>query len=110
MDFNAITFLWSVILNFPFLFIGNELIRIPQYSGLTWGILIYLGIFTGGLGYVLFFKGLQLMEASKGITIFYLKPIIATFLSFLLLHEVPGPSLYIGIVIEIVALFLVAHK
>lgn len=110
MDFNAITFFWSVILNAPFLFIGNEWIHIPDYSGLTWALLIYLGVFTGGLGYVLFFQGLQLMEASKGITIFYLKPLIATSLSFILLQEIPGPSLYIGIVIEIIALFLVARK
>ena len=54
--------------------------NISHYTPTSWLGVLYLGIITGGLGYVLFFKGLKYMEASRGINAFYFKPVIATLL------------------------------
>jgi drug/metabolite transporter (DMT)-like permease len=110
MIYNSVTFLWGVLMMIPFLFFTGDWENLFSHSPLTWIGLIYLGAVTGGLGYVAFFRGLQMMDASKGITMFYLKPVIATILAFFLLNEIPKISLYIGIGIEILALFLVAWE
>ena len=81
-----------------------------QFTLETWIILLYLGLITMGIGYISFYKGLAMMDASKGIMAFYFKPIIATFLSIIILHEIIHPSLYIGIVIELIAIFLVSNE
>lgn len=110
MIYNSVTFLWGIIMMIPFLFFTDDWQYLFSHSAITWVGLFYLGAITGGFGYVAFFKGLQMMDASKGITMFYFKPVIATILAFFLLNEIPKASLYIGIIIEIFALFFVAWE
>lgn len=107
-QFNSVTFIVSAIMMIPAVLATGDFARLPTYGLNTWLGLLFLGIVTGGIGYVLFFKGIEMMEASKGINMFYFKPIIATILAFFILGEVPNIFLYIGIVIEIVALLLVS--
>lgn len=107
--FNFLTMICAALIMSPFLIITGEFNILNDYNTKIWFGLFYLGIVTTGIGYVLFFKGLNKMEASKGINVFYLKPIIATILSFFILHEIPNNYLYIGIIIEIVALILISR-
>ena len=106
LDFNLVTFICATLIYIPLLFSPNEFQIISQFSWTTWIGMLYLGIITTGLGYILFFKGMNMIEASKGINLFYLKPIFATVLSYFILNEQPSYFLFIGIAIEIVALIL----
>lgn len=49
--------------------------------------LLYLGIFVSGIGYFLFFEGLQNIPTANGSMFFYLKPFIASTLAFFILQE-----------------------
>ncbi len=60
---------------------------VTAYHPATWGWLIYLGAVTVGLGYLLYFGGMRRVEASRGASLFYLKPVLALFLARLFLGE-----------------------
>ncbi len=110
LDFNTITFILAGIFMLPFLGVQGEIQTLNKTTASGWLGIFWLGIITGGLGYVLFFKGLQKIEASKGINAFYFKPIFATVLSFLIFRNTPSTIFYIGLLIEITALVLVSRK
>jgi drug/metabolite transporter (DMT)-like permease len=109
-DYNGVTFLMSSVMMVPLLFLPNQISAIAGFTLSTWLGLMYLGFIAGGIGYICFFKGLSLMEASRGINAFYFKPIIATLLSIVLLGESPGWSLYLGIVIEFIAIYFITRS
>jgi len=53
----------------------------------TVGCLIYLGLVTNGIAYILYFWGVSRVEVSKGTMAFFLKPVVASILSHLILGE-----------------------
>ena len=110
LEYNTITFLVTGILNLPFLFIPNIFQGIISQTWNSWLALLFLGLFPAGLAYLLFFRGLEKLDASKGTNIFYLKPIFATILAFIFLNEIPSIYFYLGMVIEVIALYLIAKK
>lgn len=110
LDYNVVTFLVASLAMLPFLFTLDQLEIILHHSWETWAGLLYLGIFTTGFGYLLFFKGLEGLEASQGSNIFYFKPIFTIGLSFILFSSLPAFSFYIGFAIEIIAIILISKK
>lgn len=62
-------------------------------------ILAYLIFGTTFLGYLLYFYGLKRVSVATGSAMFYLKPILATILSFIILHEIPSAEFYFGMII-----------
>ncbi len=62
--------------------------EIKGYDPATWAWLLYLGAVTVGLGYLLYFGGMSRVEASRGASLFYLKPVLALLLARLFLDEV----------------------
>ncbi|MEM3676871.1 MAG: DMT family transporter [Candidatus Bathyarchaeia archaeon] len=72
--------------------------RNPVNLGLdTIGYLIYLGLATNGAAYILYFWGLSRIEVSKGTMMFFLKPVVASILSSIVLGEkVFSPSFIMG--------------
>lgn len=109
-NFNAITMIISGITLLPFIFLTDGFHNVEAYSLNTWLLLVYLGVFTAGLGYLFFFKGINLTEASTGINAFYFKPFIATFLSYFFFGYIPSIFLIIGLIIELCAIMLVSSK
>lgn len=73
-------------------------------------ILIYLIFFTTLIGYLLYFYGLKRVSVATGSSLFYLKPILATLLSVIILKETPQWQFYLGMVIIFSALFLSMKK
>ena len=95
----------------PFIIRLEGFDKMLNYSAGAWLGLIYLGVVTGGIGYVLFFKGINMMEVSKGINIFYFKPIIASILSYFIFPSVHLKiSLFLGILIEMLSLIMVSNN
>ncbi|MHA1822050.1 MAG: DMT family transporter [Promethearchaeota archaeon] len=109
--FNAVTFILAAMIMLPFIIRLEGFDKMLNYSASAWLGLIYLGVVTGGIGYVLFFKGINMMEVSKGINIFYFKPIIASILSYFIFPSVHLKiSLFLGILIEMLSLIMVSNN
>lgn len=68
-------------------FFKENLAVLWHLSVVTWVYLVFLGVIATGIGHWLFFEGLKEMEAARVTTPFYLKPVIAPFLAWLLLGE-----------------------
>lgn len=71
------------------------------------GGLLYLGIVSTAAGFLLWNKGLQLMNASSGGLFFFFQPIVGTFLGWLLLGETIGISFWLGTILIFSGVFIV---
>lgn len=69
--------------------------------------LLYLGIVSTAGGFLLWNKGLQLMNASSGGLFFFFQPIVGTFLGWLLLGETIGLSFWLGSLFILSGVFIV---
>ncbi|MHA1674185.1 MAG: DMT family transporter, partial [Promethearchaeota archaeon] len=58
LDYNVVTFMVASFLMMPFLFTTNQFSVLLAQTFETWMVLLYLGIITTGIAYLLFFKGL----------------------------------------------------
>lgn len=77
------------------------------YDPATWGWLLYLGVATVGVGYLLYFGGMSRIPASRGAGLFYLKPVLALFLAHLALGEAVTWTLLLAAVLVTLAILLV---
>lgn len=71
------------------------------------GGLLYLGIISTAGGFLLWNKGLQLMNASSGGLFFFFQPIIGTLLGWSLLGETIGISFWLGTILIFSGVFIV---
>jgi len=74
------------------------------------GGLLYLGIVSTAGGFLLWNKGLQLMNASSGGLFFFFQPIVGTFLGWLLLGETIGLSFWLGSLFIFSGVFIVIRE
>jgi len=88
LEFNFWGFLFGVIFLIPFFLFDLIIINpILDISGLDVILLLYLGIMTTGVAYILYTLGINKVEPSRGVLLFYSKPIIAMSLAWLFLQE-----------------------
>lgn len=73
------------------------------------GGLLYLGVISTAGGFLLWNKGLQLMNASSGGLFFFFQPIVGTFLGWLLLEETIGMSFWFGTILIFSGVFIVIN-
>ncbi|VBB07701.1 Hypothetical protein LUCI_2966 [Lucifera butyrica] len=79
--------------------------RVPLLYGVTLHTLpnlIFTGIFVTGLGYMLYFLGIEATSTATGSQVFFIKPALAPLLALLILKEAITTSMITGIVIIIV--------
>lgn len=82
-----------------------------QLTGETLVPLIYLGITTNGIAYILYFWGISRLSISKGVIMFFLKPLLAAIFSFLLLGEnIFSPSFIIGTLLIFIGISIVVRS
>ncbi|MFK2827031.1 DMT family transporter [Bacillus sp. B190/17] len=74
------------------------------------GGLIYLGIISTACGFLLWNKGLQLLNASSGGLFFFFQPIVGTFLGWLLLGEQIGLAFWFGTILIFTGVLLVIKE
>ncbi|PIJ99186.1 DMT family transporter [Lysinibacillus sphaericus] len=74
------------------------------------GGLLYLGIVSTAGGFLLWNKGLQLMNASSGGLFFFLQPVVGTILGWLLLGEAIGLSFWLGSLFIFSGVFMVIRE
>ena len=83
---NAFSFLFGCAVLLPVMLIAD----IPIFGGIsaqTLPVLLYLGIFVTGLGYYFYMKAIELGGPSVASIAFFLKPVIAPILAFIVLGE-----------------------
>jgi drug/metabolite transporter (DMT)-like permease len=75
-----------------------------------WGGLLYLGVISTACAFLLWNRGLQMLNASSGGLFFFFQPIVGTFLGWLLLGEQIGLSFWIGTILIFIGLLLVIRE
>ncbi len=75
-----------------------------------WGGLLFLGIISTACGFLLWNRGLQMLNASSGGLFFFFQPVVGTFLGWLLLGEQVGLSFGIGTLFIFIGVLLVIRK
>lgn len=75
-----------------------------------WGGLLYLGVISTACGFLLWNRGLQMLNAASGGLFFFFQPIVGTFLGWLLLGEQIGVSFWVGTVLIFSGVLLVIRE
>ncbi|MFX1452833.1 MAG: DMT family transporter, partial [Promethearchaeota archaeon] len=107
IKFTFLSLLLCSIPIFIFLIFSPEFANFLNYPLEVWLVVIALGIINSALAYFLFFKGLKKVDTSKGASLIFLKPIIATTLAFLVLNEAPTVFLIISSILIIIAIYII---
>lgn len=74
------------------------------------GGLLYLGVISTACGFLLWNRGLQMLNAASGGLFFFFQPIVGTFLGWLLLGEQIGVSFWIGTILIFSGVLLVIRE
>jgi len=77
------------------------------YNLRAWAWLLYLGVVTVGIGYILYFEGMRRVPASRGASLFYLKPVLALLLAHFALGEPISYTLLLASVMVAFGILLV---
>ncbi|MDN3954495.1 DMT family transporter [Sporolactobacillus laevolacticus] len=75
-----------------------------------WGGVLYLGIISTALGFLLWNRGLQLLNASSGGLFFFFQPLMGTLLGWLLLGENIGGTFWIGAFLVFIGVLIVIKE
>ncbi|WP_026263420.1 DMT family transporter [Paenibacillus sanguinis] len=76
-----------------------------------WGGILYLGVVSTAGGFLLWNRGLQLLNVSSGGLFFFFQPLVGTFLGWLLLEETIGVMFWIGATLILTGvLFVIMEK
>lgn len=87
----------AILVLTPFVYRGLGEIHISKLIDPTiGGGLLYLGIVSTALAFILWNRGLQLLNASSGGLFFFFQPLVGTLLGWLLLGESIGGTFWIG--------------
>jgi drug/metabolite transporter (DMT)-like permease len=102
----------ALIVLTPFVLPRLHEIHISQLTHLTiWGGVLYLGIISTACGFLLWNRGLQMLNASNGGLFFFFQPVVGALLGWLILGENIGVTFWIGsILILSGVLFVMIEK
>ncbi len=75
-----------------------------------WGGLLYLGVVSTAGGFLLWNRGLQMLNASSGGIFFFFQPIVGTLLGWLLLGEKIGIMFWIGSFLILIGVLFVIRE
>lgn len=98
----------SIIMLTPFVIPRLHELDVSQIAHPTiWGGILYLGIVSTAGGFLLWNRGLQLLNVSGGGLFFFFLPLVGTLLGWLLLGETIGAMFWIGAVLILFGALLV---
>ncbi len=102
----------ALIVLTPFVLPRLHKINIVQLTDPTiWGGLLYLGIVSTACGFLLWNRGLQMLNASSGGIFFFFQPLVGTLLGWLILGETIGVTFWIGSILILTGvLFVIIEK
>ncbi|MBA9042354.1 drug/metabolite transporter (DMT)-like permease [Bacillus aryabhattai] len=101
----------AILVLTPFVYKGLAEIHISKLTDPTiGGGLLYLGIVSTALAFILWNRGLQLLNASSGGLFFFFQPLVGTLLGWLLLGETIGGTFWIGSFLILIGVLLVIKE
>jgi drug/metabolite transporter (DMT)-like permease len=102
----------ALIVLTPFVLPRLHEMSITQLADPTiWGGLLYLGIVSTACGFLLWNRGLQMLNASSGGIFFFFQPLVGTLLGWLILGETIGVTFWIGTILILTGvLFVIVEK
>ena len=99
---NAFSFLIGSVFLIPLmLFLKVPLVN---FQPSTIPTMLYLGIFVTGLAYLFYFMGLEKVSASAGSLVYFLKPVLASIFSVIVLHETLRVPFYTGTAVILIGI------
>ncbi|UQZ32264.1 EamA family transporter [Paenibacillus sp. PK3_47] len=75
-----------------------------------WGGLLYLGVISTACGFLLWNRGLQMLNATSGGLFFFFQPVVGTFLGWVLLGESIGLPFWGGTILIFAGVLLVIRE
>lgn len=93
----------AILYIFTLLFNGSVTFSLTKENLYFMG---YLGVFVTGIAYLCYFQGLKELPASVGSMFFFLKPVIASILAFMIFKESLDTWQYIGFFIVLIGMNL----
>lgn len=101
----------ALIVLTPFVLPRLHVITISQLTHPTiWGGLLYLGIVSTAGGFLLWNRGLQLLNASSGGLFFFFQPVVGTLLGWLILGENIGVMFWVGSILILGGVLFVINE
>ncbi|MEH7418751.1 DMT family transporter [Neobacillus drentensis] len=102
----------ALIVLTPFVLPRLHEMNISQLTHPTiWGGVLYLGIISTACGFLLWNRGLQMLNASSGGLFFFFQPVVGTLLGWLILGENIGVTFWIGSILILTGvLFVIIEK
>jgi drug/metabolite transporter (DMT)-like permease len=102
----------ALIVLTPFVLPRLHEINISELTHPTiWGGLLYLGVISTAVGFLLWNRGLQMLNASNGGLFFFFQPVVGTLLGWLILGEKIGVTFWIGSILILTGvLFVIKEK
>ena len=82
---------------------------VPVFNPKTVGILLYLGIFITGFGYVSYFKAIEKGGAIMASFAFFIKPILSPFVEWIVNGNVPGFKIFLAVFFIMVASYFAVY-
>ncbi|MBY0596802.1 DMT family transporter [Bacillus bingmayongensis] len=101
----------ALIVLTPFVLPRLHAIDVSQLTRPTiWGGLLYLGIISTAVAFLLWNRGLQMLNASSGGLFFFFQPVVGTLLGWLILGEKIGATFWIGSILILTGVLLVIRE
>ena len=107
LKMNAYSFIGGSLVLLPFLLIFKHPVLNFDYSGIFQ--VMYLSVFVTGLAYLMYFKGLSILGASKGSLVFFMKPVFASLIAVVFLGEKITLNLIFGTLLIISGIGIVIY-
>ncbi|MDQ0217910.1 drug/metabolite transporter (DMT)-like permease [Peribacillus cavernae] len=107
----AYSILVAIITLTPFVVGHLDEMNISQLRHPTiWGGVLYLGIVSTACAFILWNRGLQLMNATSGGLLFFLQPLVGSLLGWLILGENIGGMFWIRSILILMGVLLVIQE
>lgn len=101
----------AIIILTPFVWVNVDEVHFSQLTHPTiWGGLLYLGIISTACAFILWNRGLQMLNASSGGLFFFFQPLVGTLLGGLLLGESLGGTFWMGSILILIGVLLVIRE
>ncbi|MDZ5721814.1 EamA family transporter [Bacillus sp. SXabc123] len=101
----------AMIILTPFVWMNVNEVHFSQLAHPTiWGGLLYLGIVSTACAFILWNRGIQMLNASSGGLFFFFQPLVGTLLGWFLLGERIGGTFWAGSTLILVGVLLVIRE
>lgn len=104
----AYAVLIAVVVLTPFVIVRYPQVPLTELAQPSiWGGLLYLGVISTSFAFLLWNRGLQMLNASSGGIFFFFQPVVGTFLGWAILGETISSTFWIGSFLILMGILLV---